>query len=170
MMDVLVVDGYNIIGAWDELQEAKAKDLGQARDLLIELMADYQAYTGYRVVVVFDAHYVHGVESKYKKYKIETIYTKENETADECIEKLVTSYKNIRNQVYVATSDYMEQRIIFGKGALRKSARELAIELKGIAKEIEDKIEEHKRTQPQTRIEINDDVLRVFEKWRRGDK
>ena len=55
-MDILLVDGYNIIGAWPELQELKNKDLAAARDRLVEIMAEYQAYTGYRVIVVFDAY------------------------------------------------------------------------------------------------------------------
>ena len=88
-MNVLIIDGYNIIGAWDELQKIKEKDLGQARDNLIELMADYQAYSGYHVIIVFDAYYVLGTESKQKTYKLDIIYTRENETADECIERLV---------------------------------------------------------------------------------
>ena len=167
-MNVLVVDGYNIIGAWEELQKVKKQDLGQARDHLIESMADYQAYTGYRVIIVFDAHYVPGTESKQRAYKVDVIYTKENETADECIEKLVKVYKNVSNQVYVATSDFLEQRITFGRGALQKSARELFLELKDIEREISDKINLHKRKQPQSKITLNDEVLERFEKWRRG--
>src|SRR5690625_3979985 len=138
-MNILIVDGYNIIGAWEELQKIKEDDLGQARDRLIDLLADYQAFTGTRVILVFDAHYVPGIASKQKSSKIEVIYTKENETADECIEKLVSIYKNVQTKVYVATSDYMEQRITFGRGALRKSARELFIDIKEIEKEIEEK-------------------------------
>lgn len=167
-MNVLIVDGYNIIGAWDELQKVKEQDLGQARDHLIELMADYQAYTGYRVIIVFDAQYVPGTESKQKAYKVDLIFTKENETADECIERLVKVYKNVSNQVYVATSDFLEQRITFGRGALRKSARELFVELKDIEREIGDKIKLHKKKRPQSKITLNDEVLERFEKWRRG--
>jgi predicted RNA-binding protein with PIN domain len=170
MMNVLIVDGYNIIGAWDELQKIKEKDLGQARDHLIELMADYQAYSGYRVVIVFDAYYVPGIESKQKTYKLDIIYTRENETADECIERLVKIHKNVSNQVYVATSDFLEQRITFGRGALRKSARELLVELRDIEKEIGDKISLHKKERPQSKIDLNDELLKTFEKWRRGGK
>ncbi|MFD1038192.1 NYN domain-containing protein [Virgibacillus byunsanensis] len=169
-MIVLVVDGYNIIGAWEELQRLKKKDIGQARDRLIELMAEYHAYSNHQVIIVFDAYFVRGVESKYKSHKIEIIFTKENETADECIEKLVKTLKNVKNQVYVATSDYAEQRTIFGRGALRKSARELYIELKNIEREIEKDIEIHKKEQPQIKIPLKADVRKIFEKWRRGDR
>ncbi len=92
-MVVLIVDGYNIIGAWPELEYLKEKDIGQARDRLIELLAEYQAFTGDRVIIVFDAYYVRGLESKQEQFKVEVIYTKEKETADECIEKLVRKVK-----------------------------------------------------------------------------
>ncbi|MFC4025687.1 NYN domain-containing protein [Oceanobacillus longus] len=169
-MVILVVDGYNIIGAWDELQRLKEKEIGQARDRLIELMAEYQAYSGHRVIIVFDAYYVKGIASKLKQYKVDVIYTKEKETADECIEKLVKKIKNIKTQVYVATSDYAEQRTIFGQGALRKSARELLIEMSDMEREIEASIEVHKRDQPLSKIELNQEIRERFEKMRRGEK
>ncbi|MFD1414783.1 NYN domain-containing protein [Oceanobacillus jeddahense] len=167
-MVVLIVDGYNIIGAWPELEQLKEKDIGQARDRLIELLAEYQAFTGDRVIVVFDAYYVRGIESKEKQYKVEVIYTKEKETADECIEKLVKTVKNIQTQVYVATSDYAEQRTIFGQGALRKSARELQIEMEDMNQEIRVKLEVHQKEKPSAKIPINQDLLKRFEEMRRG--
>ncbi|MBM7573109.1 NYN domain-containing protein [Aquibacillus albus] len=169
-MVVLIVDGYNIIGDWPELKKLKDKDLDQARKMLIEKMAEYQAYQGHRVIIVFDAYYVRGLEAKTKSYNVEVIYTKENETADECIERLVKGIKNVRTQVYVATSDYTEQRTIFAQGALRKSARELYIETNNIQQEIAEDINQHKNKQPITKIPIKKDILEVFEKWRRGDK
>ena len=126
-MNILLVDGYNIIGAWPELRELKERDLAAARDRLIELMAEYQAFTGSRVIIVFDAYYVQGLSRKYKNHKVEVIYTRENETADERIEKMASELNNIKTQIHVATSDYTEQWVIFGQGALRKSARELMI-------------------------------------------
>jgi len=167
-MNVLVVDGYNMIGDWDELKRLKDKDLAQARDRLIEWMADYQAYTGYRVLIVFDAYEVRGLQHNLKTYEVEIIFTKEKETADECIEKLVKSLKNVKNQVYVATSDYAEQRTVFGRGALRKSARELYIELKNIEREIGLEIEEHAKSQFQPKIPLPPHVRLAFEKMRRG--
>jgi len=167
-MDVLIVDGYNIIGAWEPLKRLREKDFGQARDRLIDLLADYQAFTGMKVIIVFDAHYVPGKSSKQKAYNLEVIFTKENETADECIEKLVTEYKNVQTDVYVATSDFLEQRITFGRGALRKSARELWIELQTIEKEIDEKVEEQIVNNPTLKTVLNKDIINAFEKWRRG--
>lgn len=168
-MVIVVVDGYNIIGAWDELEQLKMKDIGQARDRLIELMAEYQAYSGYRVIIVFDAYYVRGTETKLNEFNLEIIYTKEKETADECIEKLVRKLMNVKTKVYVATSDYAEQRTIFGQGALRKSARELFIELKDIERQIGENIESQKQVKPQTKIELDDEIREKFEKMRRGE-
>ncbi|KAB8127752.1 NYN domain-containing protein [Gracilibacillus oryzae] len=169
-MDVLLVDGYNMIGAWPELKVLKDKDLAQARQLLVEKMAEYQAYRKRRVIVVFDAYEVRGVENRYKQYKVEVIFTKENETADQCIERLVKEIKNVKTKVFVATSDYTEQRTIFAQGAFRVSARELAIELKGIQKEINQDIKVHQQAKARSKIPINEDVLQVFERWRRGKK
>ncbi|WP_249872525.1 NYN domain-containing protein [Oceanobacillus saliphilus] len=169
-MVVLIVDGYNIIGAWDELQGLKEKEIGQARDRLIEMMAEYQAYSAHRVIIVFDAYYVKGIASKFNQYNVEIIFTKEKETADECIEKLVKKIKNIKTQVYVATSDYAEQRTIFGQGALRKSARELLIDMSDIEREIKASIEVHKQEQKHSKIDLDQEILEKFEKMRRGEK
>ena len=169
-MEVLLVDGYNIIGAWEELKKLKDTDLAQARDLLTAKMAEYQAYRGNRVIVVFDAYYVPGLESKRHNFKVEVIYTKEKETADECIERLIKELKNVKTKVYVATSDYTEQRTIFAQGALRKSARELEIEMKSIEKEIAEELISFRKVQASSKIPIKKEILEVFEKWRRGDK
>ena len=168
-MDVLVVDGYNVIGAWEELDRLKRKNIGLARDRLLEILSEYQAFTGNRVVIVFDALYVKGMESKKAENNVEIIYTKEEETADECIEKLVKTLKNVKNQVYVATSDYMEQRTIFSRGALRISARELLAEIETMDTDIDEQIEIQTKYRPKSTIPIQEHVLRQFEKWRRGD-
>ncbi|HWO78574.1 MAG TPA: NYN domain-containing protein [Bacillus sp. (in: firmicutes)] len=167
-MDILLVDGYNIIGAWPELRALKNSDLASARDRLIEKMAEYQAFTGYKVIVVFDAHYVQGTEKKYKNYKIEVIFTRENETADERIEKLAISLGNIKTQIHVATSDYTEQWAIFGQGALRKSARELLHEMESIERNIGKNVQKSLETKPKSKIQLPDEIAEIFEKWRRG--
>lgn len=168
MNNILLVDGYNIIGAWPELRELKDKDLSAARDRLIERMAEYQAYTGFRVIIVFDAHFVKGIERKYKNSKVEIIFTKENESADERIEKLAIDLNNIKTQIHVATSDYTEQWVIFGQGALRKSARELLNEMNHINGEIKKKVKKTTEKKPTAKIALTDEVAEIFEKWRRG--
>lgn len=169
MKEVLLVDGYNIIGAWDELKQLKEKDIGQARDLLIDYMAEYQASTGMHVIVVFDAYEVKGIETKTKQFEVEVIYTKEKETADECIERLIKKIKNVQTQVYVATSDYAEQRIIFGQGALRKSARELYLEMQSIKGSIQKEMETEKKKKPSSKIIFEKEVFDKLDKMRRGE-
>lgn len=166
-MDILIVDGYNVIGAWPELQELKKKDLSAARDRLVEKMAEYQGYSGYKVIVVFDAQYVKGTQKKYKNSKVEVIFTKANETADERIEKLAISLSNIKTQIHVATSDYTEQWAIFGQGALRKSSRELLNEMNMIESNIEKRVKKIQEKQPFSKIALKPEVAEIFEKWRR---
>ncbi|SDN92067.1 hypothetical protein SAMN05518871_108191 [Psychrobacillus sp. OK028] len=169
-MQILLVDGYNIIGAWSELRKLKEIKLLDARDRLIELMAEYKAYTGVRVIVVFDAHLVPGIENKKKQYDVEVIYTRKNEIADERIEKLTKELSGRRVQIYVATSDQIEQRIIFGQGALRKSARELEIEMLSISSKISKKVKSIQVDKPVSNIPLTEEIAEIFEKWRRGMK
>lgn len=169
MDHILIVDGYNVIGAWPELRTLKDEDFAKARDLLIEKMAEYQAFTGYRVIIVFDAHMVPGTEKKAKNYKVEVIFTRENETADERIERLASEYKSINTRIYVATSDFTEQWVVFAKGALRKSSRELKIEMDDIEKRIERKVRRVKERNFSS-LSLSEEIAEIFEKWRRGQK
>lgn len=168
--DVLLVDGYNIIGAWEDMSRLKDKQLAEARDLLIERMAEYKAYKGWRVIVVFDAYMMRGIENRSRHHDVEVLFTRENETADERIEKLVTELASRRVQVHVATSDLTEQWIIFAQGALRKSARELEIEMNQIDKLITRKVRIYEDERPISKIPLTDEVKEIFEKWRRGLK
>ncbi|WP_018663979.1 NYN domain-containing protein [Heyndrickxia acidiproducens] len=169
-MNILLVDGYNIIGAWPELRELKQKDLGAARDRLVEIMAEYQGYTDDRVIVIFDAYDVKSLEKKYRHYKVEVIYTKENETADQCIEKMAIKLNNLKTQIYVATSDFTEQWQIFGQGALRLSARELLTKVEMIERNIKKRVKSIQEDKPVTRIPLSKEVIEIFEKLRRGEQ
>ncbi|QBP39765.1 NYN domain-containing protein [Paenisporosarcina antarctica] len=169
-MDILLVDGYNIIGAWKELRALKTDKLIDARDRLIEMMAEYKAYTGWRVIVVFDAHLVPGIEKKKKQYDVEVIFTGKNETADERIEKLTNQLKTRRDQIHVATSDMTEQWVIFAHGALRISARELEIEMELVQANITKQIKSIQEQRPYSKINLPDEIAEIFEKWRRGIK
>ncbi|GAB7387315.1 ribosome-dependent mRNA decay endonuclease Rae1/YacP [Bacillaceae bacterium] len=167
MEEILIVDGYNMIGAWPKLQERKNLSLEDARDELLTQLANFQAFSGMRVIVVFDAHRVPGTGKTFQKNRIEVCFTKENETADERIERLVAEMKSKERQIYVATSDYAEQRMIFGQGALRKSARELLAEVENAAAEISRKVKETNVRSPKRRIPFTDEIAVIFEKWRR---
>ncbi len=169
-MDILIVDGYNMIGAWPELVQLKQKDLAAARDRLIEILAEYQGFTGFKVIIVFDAYEVKGIEKKYRKHRVEVIYTKKEETADERIEKLANELNSRTTQIYVATSDFTEQWAIFGQGALRISARELLEEVLDTKRRIEKKVEKTQEKAPLRKIDLSQDMTEIFEKWRRGEK
>lgn len=166
-MDVLVIDGYNVINASEELTKLQRKDIELARNRLIEHMQEYHAYTKIRVIIVFDALYVKGIEQREQANGVEVIYTREDETADECIERLVKQLKTIDNEVYVATSDYLEQRTIFSRGALRMSARELLLELEQLEQTFSEEIEANYNKKTEMKITFPDEVKEKLEKIRR---
>ncbi|GLC89985.1 NYN domain-containing protein [Lysinibacillus piscis] len=170
MQNILLVDGYNMIGAWKELRPLRDTNFEDARRRLIELMAEYKATMGWRVIIVFDAHLVPGVEQTYIENDVEVIYTRKNETADERIEKMTRDLKARNVQIHVATSDMAEQSVIFGNGALRKSARELEIDVGIIQHRITHDVKGKQEDKPPSRIELKPDVALMFEKWRRGLK
>jgi predicted RNA-binding protein with PIN domain len=169
MNEYLVVDGYNIIGSWPQLVKLKDIHLEEARDQLIHMLADYQAFTGIHVCVVFDAYHIPGLGGKYEQSKLRIVYTKEKETADELIESLVSEMIGRRKRVYVATSDMTEQNVIFGKGALRISARELLEKIKENDKELRRKINENTSAKRNSLdSNLSNELKQLFEKWRRG--
>lgn len=169
--DLLLVDGYNIIGAWPELERLKELDLEDARDRLLDLLANYQGFSGMQVYVVFDAHQVPGRGASFKQHKLQVIFTKEKETADECIERLVSDLTKRGRNIYVATSDLVEQHVAFGRGALRVSARELLIDVEQSSKAIERQV---KGTPPVKRNPLDGildlDIRLKLEQLRRGKK
>ena len=122
--DYLLVDGYNIIFAWDELKKIAEENLDAARSELINMMCSYQGFSGDELILVFDAYRVKGKHREVEKYyNINIVYTKESETADSYIER--TSHElSKKHRVRVATSDGAEQMIILGNGAMRISAAE----------------------------------------------
>ena len=134
--EYLLVDGYNIIFAWDELKELAQDDVSAARTALMEILSNYQGFKKCVVILVFDAYKVKGNPgSVEKRDNIYVVYTKEAETADAYIEK--TTYDLGKDhRVRVATSDGLEQLIILGHGALRLSARAFKAEVEGARGEI----------------------------------
>ncbi|KUF28990.1 MULTISPECIES: NYN domain-containing protein [Lysinibacillus] len=170
MKNILLVDGYNMIGSWKELRPLRDTNFEDARRKLIEVMAEYKAAMDWRVIIVFDAHLVPGVEQSYIENGVEVIYTRKNETADERIEKMTRELKARNVQIHVATSDMAEQSVIFGNGALRKSARELEIDTSIIQHKISHDVRRKQESKPPSRIELKPDVALAFEKWRRGLK
>ncbi len=134
----LLVDGYNIIFAWSELNELAKDNMESARVRLMEILCNYQGYMQMTVILVFDAYKVKGNHGEIEKYNnIYVVYTKEAETADQYIEKTVHKIAKDHN-VTVATSDALEQIIIFGHGAIRLSAQGLKAEIQRAEDEMRD--------------------------------
>ncbi|MDR0921046.1 MAG: NYN domain-containing protein [Lactobacillales bacterium] len=123
---LLIVDGYNMIGSWPNLVALKKQDkLEDARELLLHELSNYAKFEDIEVMVVFDAMYVPGITKSFEKYQLTVVFTSEGETADSYIERMAGERNTIVTQVTVATSDLAEQWVVFSQGALRKSAREL---------------------------------------------
>ena len=138
--EYLLVDGYNIIFAWDELKKIAAENLDAARKQLCELLCNYQGYRKCRVILVFDAYKVKGGLGSVEKYhNITIVYTREAETADAYIER-ATYEIGRQHRVRVATSDGPEQVIILGHGALRLSASAFHEEMAEVQKQIGDTV------------------------------
>ena len=135
MKEYLIVDGYNIIGAWPELQALKEENLEYARARLIEILSAHAALSKRIVILVFDAYQVKKNSGSREIIQgIEVIYTKENVTADMAIERLTAQIPK-HQKVFVATSDRLQQETIWGKGAFRISAMELKREVEQAEKE-----------------------------------
>lgn len=128
-LEYLFVDGYNIVNSWDTLKEISKISLEEARIELLEVLSEYQHYSGIRIIVVFDGHLVKGNTGTEEIYKgMRVVYTKENETADNFIERTLDEIGRIK-RVRVATSDWMEQQIVLSRGGTRISAKELEVEV-----------------------------------------
>lgn len=135
--DYLLVDGYNIIFAWQNLKEMADIDIGAARDKLMDIMSDFAGMLSGELILIYDAYKVPGgTEAVSKYHNIYVVYTKESETADQYIEKTVHDLgKN--NNVTVATSDGLEQVIVLGEGAVRMSADGLLQAVKNSKKQLQ---------------------------------
>ena len=134
--EYLLVDGYNIIFAWEELNELAKASIDAARNKLMDILSNYQGFTGCTLILVFDAYKVKGNQGEVQKYhNIYVVYTKEAETADQYIEK-TTHEIGRKYKVTVATSDALEQVIVMGQGAYRVSARDFYEEVEQTEKQI----------------------------------
>jgi len=162
--EYLLVDGYNIINAWPELDEAKNLSLEAAREKLLDIMADYAGHTGIRVMVVFDAHQVEKSRRvQDDRNGVRVVFTKEGETADHFIEKMVDLFGR-REKVRVATSDWVEQQIVMGRGAVRISARELLQEVKDIVGKRRAREKKHKNEKQTLGDRIDPGIWEIIEK------
>lgn len=155
--EYLLVDGYNIIFAWQELNELAQHNIDSARDKLMDIMCNYQGAKKVNLILVFDAYKVSGGQGEVFDYhNIHVVYTKEAETADQYIEK-VTHELSRKYQVTVATSDRLEQMIIWGAGARRISAPGFYEEVMNTIQEVRENIE---REKPKNKNYLKDNLSR----------
>ncbi|MEG0180987.1 MAG: NYN domain-containing protein [Peptostreptococcaceae bacterium] len=165
----LMIDGYNIINAWDDLKEISKSNLEDARERLIHYIIEYAQYTGKKAIVVFDAYNVKSSKENIEERKYVTIvYTKEHQTADSYIEKFISSLSKY-DDIEVATSDYAEQQIVLGKGASRISARELKLYIDSAMEKIKIEQKKHQKKIQRNFLEdrLDQDILSKLENIRR---
>ncbi|MBE5797440.1 MAG: NYN domain-containing protein [Clostridiales bacterium] len=169
MKPLLIVDGYNVIGAWKEA-EAQQCSIDEARDKLTNLLLDYSGYSGEEVVLVFDGYRSERRTATEEKHATVTVvYTKHGETADSYIERLVVQSPKYRT-IRVATSDGQIQTLALGAGATRITSRELIIQMQQLRKT---SYAAHKRTQEMNRnplgARLPREVQEALERFRRGE-
>ena len=169
--EYLLVDGYNIIFAWPELNELSKDNLDSARRKLMDILCNYQGYKGCNLILVFDAYKVEGHQEEVLTYhNIHVVYTKEAETADQYIEKTVHKIGR-QHQVTVATSDGLEQIIIMGQGASRISARGLKEEIEETRKQLRQEWHQHRQSSHTYLFDHADaETAKLMEEVRLGKK
>lgn len=130
--DYVIVDGYNVIFAWDTLRELSEHNIDSARGKLMDILSNYQGYMNCKLIVVFDSYKVKDNKGERFPYDdIEVVYTKEGETADAHIEKLTHELAR-KHKVTVVTSDGLEQIVTMGQGAIRMSSRDFKLEVERV--------------------------------------
>lgn len=169
-MNWLIIDGYNVIWNWPGLKEHRHDALGVAREKLIEILLEYQAFSGEKIIVVFDAYQVKGHQSRREEYPgLEVIYTEPGQTADTLIEALVTRLSGPEVSMGVVTSDWAQQQIVLGKGARRWSSGEFYLEVQRVLSAIATQARHTRRSGQGTRFEnlLNLKTKENFEDIRR---
>ena len=165
---IMIVDGYNVIGNWPELAKLKAEDhFDVARDRLLDVLAEYRSYEDRQMIVVFDAMYVPGIGKNYSKWDLTVVFTKEDETADSYIEKLAQQLNTHLNQLTVVTSDQAEQWTVFSRGALRISSREFLTEVLRARREFEQATQTFATRVSRRNVPWDASQLLMLEKMRR---
>ncbi len=161
--EYLLVDGYNIIFAWEELKRLAAENIDGARGRLLDILCNYQGIRGCNLIVVFDAYRVQGHRTEVSDYQnIHVVYTKEAETADAYIEKF--AHENAHKyRVTVATSDGLEQIIIRGAGCVLLSAKDLREEVVRRNRDAQEKFGREKETGRTYLLDgISEDILKGY--------
>ncbi|GFN23139.1 MAG: NYN domain-containing protein [Thermoanaerobacteraceae bacterium] len=165
-MTVLILDGYNVIHSWPELLRLKESNLGHARDKLIDEMINVRPLLGVEIFIVFDAYRLGGRDTGQEEQAgVRVIYTRQGETADTCIERLAGELVTAGKEVVVVTGDWLEQRVVWGKGALRLSP----MGLRKLVLEVRRKVEGYTEERDYNPLDgyLSPHERMILEKWRR---
>lgn len=168
-MEYLLVDGYNIINAWKDIFNLETEPLEECREKLLYMLSNYEGYKKIKIIAVFDAHMVEGSKEKIESYdNIAVVFTGENQTADNYIERFVYKYGN-ESVIRVATSDYLEQSIVLRNGGARMTPGELRKEIEDARKNM---MKDSRKNQFNTRntvmSNIKPELVEILEKLRRN--
>lgn len=169
--EYLLVDGYNIIFAWENLKELAASNIDGAREKLMDILCNYQGFKKCTLILVFDAYKVKGNPGSVETYhNIHVVYTKEAETADQYIEKTVHEIGR-KYRVTVATSDQLEQVIILGQGGRRMSARELLEDVIEVRQQIRETAREKRSSEKNYLFDhLDEETAARMERIRLGEE
>ena len=169
MKPLLLVDGYNVIGAWD-VPKAEHLSIDEARERLVHLVADYAGYSGEEVIVVFDGHYTdRTTRSRSVVHGVEVVFTKHAESADNFIEAQCAQAPRWR-QVHVVTSDAVEQTVTMGRGAVRISSREFLLELTQVRAAGRGHMREEKVSRGDILSRLPPHQREIFDRMRKGEE
>ncbi len=168
MKPLLLVDGYNVIGAWN-VPRAEHLSMEEARERLLHLVADYAGYSGEEVIVVFDGHYTdRTTRSRNVRHGVEVVFTKHAESADNYIESVCAAAPRWR-PVRVATSDSTEQTVTLGRGAVRISSREFLMELEQVRSAGRGRMKEEKVSRGDIFSRLPPHQQAIFDRMRKGE-
>jgi predicted RNA-binding protein with PIN domain len=143
--DLLIIDGYNFIFNFFKAGKISTDQIEEIKGKLVTDLAAYNSQKDYEIILVFDAHKVSNIERSSNIHDdIEVIHSRRGETADSVIEELVSRWSPDR-RIVVVTSDYSQQKVVFGKNTTRRSSREFGLELKAVRDEITGMVEKVKK-------------------------
>ena len=168
MKDLLIIDGYNFIFNFFKAGKLSSSEIEEIKEKLVADLAAYNSQKDYEVILVFDAHRGSNMERSSQTYDdIEVVHSRRGETADSVIEEFVSHWSPER-RIVVVTSDYSQQKVVFGKNTTRRSSREFGLELEAVRNEITGMVHKEKkktkkafypiekRLDPKTRKRISD--------------
>ncbi len=169
MNEWLLIDGYNVLNNWKEFKTVREENLEHAREMLLNVAAEYGAFKGQKTIIVFDAQEMQGLPREEERGGVWVVFAAEDETADSWIERKTYELVKAGNKVFVVTSDYAEQIVVLGVGAYRISAREFHEDYLAVKKQIRERNDGKANTRTRNEVgnRLKEEVLSKLERLRR---